>query len=513
MTKRPAKPSRRLWRGFAPLSALGLSALSCASHSVTTRVSAPEEPFRRTPPAVEESPLLPQLACETATLPNGMTVAVVHRDELPVASFAWASRAAHDDGTPPNAGLAQLTARAITEGEIREDARARLRARGLIVGPSIAASSEGTRFEIVTLSPAWKAALSELADTIRSPPLDPDAIAVARRRVAAARDHAVTLIANAIRQASLDAVWGKNRPATLSISGNGNPAAGFSDDRVRRFHELTYRPKDSILVAVGPFDLAEVLAAVSTSFGSWSGPSGAPSAEVLETPPAESTDVAHVVAIRTWGPSYVAIASACTGVMDADDLAFELVSQLLRGSTASGGFRLMRIENPESYYLYANCSERRTAGTFTFDVDSRPEELRKNVDLLLEALGRLRSRQVEDGELTAAKKRFLGTWETRLSTGGGIAHAIATHFESGAEPDFFATLETRVRAVTSAEVQNVANRYLQPRQLHIVVAGDSAMLGADLARLGSITWVDAKPTRDEPTQLGKDPPEAGSSAP
>jgi predicted Zn-dependent peptidase len=443
-----------------------------------------------------------------------MTVAVVDRPELPVASFAWASRAAHDDGTSPNAGLALLTARAIAEGELREEARARLKARGLTGEPPIVASSEGTRFEIVALSPAWKGALSELADVIRSPPLDSDAIAVARRRVAAARDFAATRIANALRQAGLDAVWGKNRPATLSLSSNGSPGTEFSDDRVRRFHALTYRPTDSILVAVGPFDLAEVLTAVNAAFGSWSDPSGAPSAEVLETPPAEPTDDgAHIVGIRTWGPTYVTIASACTGVMDSDDLAFELISQLLRGSTTSGGFRLMRIENPESYYLHANCTERRAAGTFTFDVDSRPEDVQKNADMLLGALGRLRSIWVEGGELTAAKKRFLGLWETRLSTTAGIAHSVAEHFEAGVAPDFFATLESRVRAITPAEVQNVANRYLQPRQLHIVIAGNSPTIGADLARLGRITWVDAAPTRDLPDQLGEGSLEAGSSTP
>jgi predicted Zn-dependent peptidase len=57
--------------------------------------------------------------------------------------------------------------------------------------------------------------------------------------------------------------------------------------------------------------------------------------------------------------------------------------------------------------------------------------------------------------------------------------------------DEYATIAGRIDAVTVADVQRVAKRWLHPEALRIVVTGDKARIEKDLASYGAIETRDA----------------------
>src|SRR5262249_14878197 len=112
--------------------ALALLLASCGGHAALSpaavRATTADDPLRQTPPPVPRTSLLPPWKLETAVLPNGMTIVVVERRELPLASITWASRAAHDDGSAAGEGLAAAAAKAVAfddAGQPRNRTRSR----------------------------------------------------------------------------------------------------------------------------------------------------------------------------------------------------------------------------------------------------------------------------------------------------------------------------------------------------------------------------------------------------
>lgn len=66
-------------------------------------------------------------------------------------------------------------------------------------------------------------------------------------------------------------------------------------------------------------------------------------------------------------------------------------------------------------------------------------------------------------------------------------------FYFGRDPNFYKTYLDNIRKVTVADVQGVAQTYLKPENLTIVVVGNVSGFDADLSDLGSTTKVALTP--------------------
>jgi predicted Zn-dependent peptidase len=296
-------------------------------------------------------------------------------------------------------------------------------------------------------------------------------------------------------------IWGKGSPSARPSNGAG-AGLSYSTNSMRSFQQRAYLPSESMLIAVGPFSLFQVLAETSRAFGDWAAPPTRATVDVPETLPTTASDGRlRITALRRpAAPVYLTIAAPCTGVQDPDDVVFEVLSQLLEGYTASSVMHSLRVERGDGAFLHANCSERRTAGTFTIDFDTSPTSVEKSLGAVLASLERLRTSDVDPHDLEIAEMRYLGLRLQRFSNGHALARALAFYFTAGLGPEAASTLEARVRAVTPARVGDVARRYLSPPNLALVAVGDPSELAEPLGKLGSVTWVDAVEDKDLPSQ-------------
>jgi zinc protease len=65
-----------------------------------------------------------------------------------------------------------------------------------------------------------------------------------------------------------------------------------------------------------------------------------------------------------------------------------------------------------------------------------------------------------------------------------VAGSLAQMFIYNLPPDYFATYAQRVRAVTPADVQRVAERYIQPDKFAVVIVGDRKTIEPGVKALG-----------------------------
>jgi zinc protease len=71
----------------------------------------------------------------------------------------------------------------------------------------------------------------------------------------------------------------------------------------------------------------------------------------------------------------------------------------------------------------------------------------------------------------------------RFETNGAVAGMLAELELNGLPLDWYATFAKKVGAVTAADVQRVAKKYLHPERAQIVVVGDKSSIEEGLKEL------------------------------
>jgi len=242
-----------------------VAALSLLAAPLAAQVDRTKAPALGAPPALH----LP--AIRTATLPNGLTLAVVEMHKVPVVEI----QALVDAGTARDPadlpGLAGFTANMLTQGAGTRGPLA-LADEIAYLGAQLNAASD---FDVVTVrlhvpKRHLDAALDLLADVLLRPQFADSE--VTRQR---------GLLANTILQQRDQpvAMAGIAFPAIVLGAGHpyGHPAAGndstppkLTRDRVVAFYQAAYRPNTTRILIVGDITLDEAKRLFTARFGAWS---------------------------------------------------------------------------------------------------------------------------------------------------------------------------------------------------------------------------------------------------
>jgi zinc protease len=93
-------------------------------------------------------------------------------------------------------------------------------------------------------------------------------------------------------------------------------------------------------------------------------------------------------------------------------------------------------------------------------------------DIVVEEINRMRTTKVSAEELETAKNYLIETFPRNFSTAGQIAGTFAQDEFTKRPADYWTTYRDRIRAVTADDIQRVAQKYLQPDKLVVLVVGN-----------------------------------------
>jgi zinc protease len=119
-------------------------------------------------------------------------------------------------------------------------------------------------------------------------------------------------------------------------------------------------------------------------------------------------------------------------------------------------------------------------GTFNASFQTKSGSVARATAIVLEEIERIRKETVTADELQTAKNYAIETFPRAFSSAAATASIFASDELTGRRPDYWRTYRDRVRAVTVADVQRVAQKYLNPDQLVILAVGNvKDMLAGD----------------------------------
>ena len=115
---------------------------------------------------------------------------------------------------------------------------------------------------------------------------------------------------------------------------------------------------------------------------------------------------------------------------------------------------------------------------------------------------RIRDEAVSPTELDNAKRAIIGNFALSLENPQGRLQNIITQKLYNLPANYWDTYPQKVEAITAADIQRVAQKYIDINHLQIVAVGDASKTREVLAKFGTVEEYDSdgKPVRTAATK-------------
>ncbi|WP_298160408.1 pitrilysin family protein [Brevundimonas sp.] len=440
-------------------------------------------------PAIGQVPDLEFPAVERTALSNGIKVVYAHVDTVPVTRVAVEFDAGYAADRADRLGAHAMMLDLLDEGTTTRDAN-QLAEEEERLGASVnvGASMDRTSADLSTVTANLAPSLTLLSDVVRNPAFAPAEI----ERIRAARLSGLAsekTNPNAIAARALPPlIYGENSPYGRSFTGSGDESTLTALTRADLVaeHDAWVRPDNATIFIVSDLPLSQVTTQLEAAFGDWRAPATAKGTKDFADAAVPTPTNRIVLIDRPQSPQSLIYGGAVLPVSGTDDLLALNAANVTLGSDF-----LSRI----------NSDLRETKG-WSYGVRGGVNALEHRVPYIVNAPVQANRTGDSVAALIAQYDRFLeteGVQPTELErtingntrslaggfeTSGQILGALRSNALFGRPDDYQATLASRTRALTAAQMDAAARQVIKPDQFVWVVVGDASVVRPQLEALG-----------------------------
>jgi predicted Zn-dependent peptidase len=430
-----------------------------------------QAPDRTHPPLPGPPASLKLPAIQKQRLSNGVPVWIVEMHEVPVAQINLVVQSGTANDPPGKFGVASLTAAMLEEGAGGRSALEIADAvdyLGADLGATSTTDSSAVRLHVPVSRLAD--ALPLMADVALRPTFPNDELERQRQQrltsLLQGRDDPPTISSVAFSRI----LYGKAHRYGTPQSGTAENIKTFTADDLRAFYASAFRPENATLIAVGDVTADKVMPLFEKSFGAWKATATAASEKL---PAAEQAPTRQIYLIDKPGAPQSQIRIGWIGVPRStpDYFPITVLNTILGGSFTSRLNNNLREVHGYSYGAGSSFDMRAGAGPFYAAAGVQTD---KTAEALKEFFNELEaiSKPVPADELARAKNYVSLRFPSAFEATGDISRRLEDMLVYHLPEDYFSNYVKNIQAVTAADVQRVAQKYIQPGKFTVVVVGD-----------------------------------------
>jgi zinc protease len=426
--------------------------------------------FRQSPPEAL-SPIAFDIPRPFRTkLDNGLQVVLFPDERVPLVSYRLAFHYGDANDPKGKTGLTSAIASMLTEGTESYTSR-QLAEKIERLGASLSAhsSDDFTVVSASSLSLYATEVLDMLAEALLRPTFPENELDLYRRNTVEHLKFQRSQSSFLAGEQAARLVYGEHPYAT--VSPNAADVEGLVKEELVEFHAKTFIPNNAILIAVGDVERNEFLKEVQAQFGDWQ-PETIPECS-FAAPPERATRTITIVDRPDSAQSNIVMGNIAIGRTSPDYFPVIVMNQVLGAGASSRVFMNLREEKGYTYGAYTRLNTKKLAGDIEATAEVRNEVTGDSLKEFFYELERIRVDKVGDDELADAQSFLTGVFPIRAETQDGLTNLIVNQHLYGLPADYLETYRSNVDAVTVDDVRAVAEKYIHPDRMAIVIVGDA----------------------------------------
>lgn len=440
--------------------------------------------WRYTQPKGGPDPSFALPSIQKTKLKNGLDVWFVKQTELPIVSMNLVVKSGSTNDPAGKSGLASVTASLMDTGTKTRSA-VEIANETQSIGANLNTGSgwDSSTVSIQTLTKNVDKALEIFADVALNPTFPQDEFVKYQRRTLTGllqrKDNP-----NAIANVAYDKVlYGADHPYGISI--NEASVKSMTREDAERFYETYFRPNNATLIVVGNVEMKSLVGKLEAAFAGWKA-GDIPAANVGSAPERKGTAI-YLVDKPGAAQSVISIGQVGVSRDNPDYFALQVMNSILGGQFSARVNMNLREDKGYTYGARTGFSYRKGAGPFTAGADVQTAVTKESVQEFLKELNGIRgSVPVTESELEYNKQSLIRRFPAGFETTNQIAGQLSNVVIYGLPDSYFNDFIGKIKAVSLEDVNRVANKYLSPDKMAIVIVGDRKVIEPRLKEISGI---------------------------
>jgi zinc protease len=407
-------------------------------------------------------------------LPGGVVVYVVEDHSLPLIKLQATFRTGAFREGENETGLAAMTAAMMRQGGTAKLSPEEFDQKADFLAALVSSSAGATAATVGldVISPALGEGLDLLFDMVKSPRFDAGRLEVQK-----------STALEEMKQRNDDAGDIADREWDFLTRGEKHfssrrmteaDLAAISREKLAAFHRRTYGPEHLVVAVSGDVDTPKILADLGRRLAGWK--AGEPEAPWPPQGPDFTPQPGLVHIEKDIPQGKVTIGELGTQWRDYGDpepYALTVMNDILGG----GGFtaRLMKRVRSDEGLAYGAYSQFGIGtywpGLFELGFASKNPTVALATRIVLEEVDKIRTGLVSEEELRVSKSSFIDTFPRTFESPAATARTFAADEVIGRPHSYWTHYRQRIEAVTAEQVKAVAEKYIDPAKLTMLVVG------------------------------------------
>ena len=407
-------------------------------------------------------------------LKSGPVAFVVPNRELPLISISIRVRTGKYNEPKGKEGLASMTGYLLSKGGAKSHSAEDLEERLAFLAARLSSSVGDTSGSVGVnlLSKDLDEGLAMLREVLTTPRFQKNRIELYKTQQLQAMKQRNDDSRNIERQELVRLAYGDHFFRSQSTTKASIESISVAD--LKSFHQAWFHPANFVVAVNGDFDRKTMVTKLEKLFTKW--PFKGKASKPVPTNKKFAKPGVYLVD-KEVNQGRVDI--MLPGIMrdNPDYYAVQIMNDILGG----GGFtsritNRVRSDEGLAYSAYSYCpGGTYFPRTFVAGYQSKSRTVLYAAQIVLEEMLKITQEEVTDKEIETAKASYIQTFPQAFETKGAVAGTFASEEFTGRlkeDPDYFNKFRAKIAAVTKADVQRVASKYLTAEKVAILIVGN-----------------------------------------
>ena len=422
---------------------------------------------------------------ENLEFSNGLHGYLIEDQAVPVVNIVVFFRV----GFPPEdkVGLSELAGWAIRNGGSENYSKDVIDDELEFVGASIESQSGAYAAQITAnfLTKDTDAVLKILADLIINPAFEPDKIEL-RKNSEIEDIRRKTDDPRSLGQREFARVIYRNHPAgweptVASVS-------SITRDDVVDFHRKYARPNNAVIGFSGDITGEEILAKLNDLLAGWEAGGESPPFPEMEYETMPSVNYIY----KDVNQAYIFAGHMATNSAN-DDNAYATIMNYILGGGSFTSWITQRIRSDEGLAYSARSSFHESPwgyGLFTGSCQTKSDAAMRALTLLIEQIEKMKTEGPSEEEVAEAKESIINRQVFEYESANQVVRRLVWYDLIGLPLDMQERRFASIQAATVDDIRRVADEYLHPDGLTILVVGNQDLFGRPLSDFGRVNIIE-----------------------